>query len=152
MCDADKIPFQRSSGKSRFLNIYQARASSYNHQNNVQAKACIKFITCTMKKCFYSNSDVYLAWLQICLTPIGPGLKSPALLMFNRPIRSLMPKHSRPHILFDHNDDNATLIERQQSASKNKNTCKGSPFVSTRSTVAVQRGWQYKETWHCNRK
>ena len=45
---------------------------------------------------FDTNSDVYLALLQIEPTPIGPVLPTPAALMFNRSVRGLMPKLSRP--------------------------------------------------------
>ena len=80
---------------TRYLNIQQAVLSSYNHQSNGQAEVCIKFIKWTVKKCFDTNNDVYLALLQILSTPNGPLLGSPAALIFNKPIRGLMPKLSR---------------------------------------------------------
>ena len=55
-------------------------------------EACVKFIKKhDMKKCFDTNNDVYLALLHICLTPFGPGLPSPASLIFSREIRDQMP-------------------------------------------------------------
>ena len=91
-------------------------------------------------KNFDSNNDVYLALLQICSTPIGPGLPSPVSLMFSRPIRGLMPKLSRPPIWFNLEDDHYTALrERQQNADESKDTCKHSPFKPSGSLVAVQR-------------
>ena len=43
-------------------------------------------------------------------------LLSAVTLSFNRPARDILPKLSRPLILFDHNDDHyAVLIIRQPS-------------------------------------
>ena len=95
-----------------------------------------------MKKYFDADNDVFLALLQICRhvsTPIGPGLQSPAALMSNRSIRCLIAKLRRSTILFDHDDDHyASLIERQQTADRNKYTDKRSLLLSTVLTVAVQ--------------
>ena len=44
---------------------------------------------------------MYLALLQISSSTTGPGLLSPAALLFNRPSRSILPKLSRPSILFN---------------------------------------------------
>ena len=49
------------------------------------------FKMCTMKKCFHTKTDLKLALPQIRLVPIGPGLPTPAVLLFNRPIRGIMP-------------------------------------------------------------
>ena len=92
-----------------------------------------------MKNCFYTNNYVYLALLQICSMPIGPGILNPAALMFNRFIRGVMQNLSRPPILFNDDDDHyAALIERQQNSDKNNNTCKRFPFLPTKSFVAEQ--------------
>ena len=47
------------------LNIERAFSLSYHHQNNRQVEACIKFVKCTLKKCFDSKSDPHIALLQI---------------------------------------------------------------------------------------
>ena len=44
------------------------------------------------QKCLYTNQDVSLALLQIQSTPIGAGLPSPAMLLFKRQIKSLLPQ------------------------------------------------------------
>ena len=43
------------------LNIEQAVSSLYHHQSNGQVDACMKFIKCTMKKCFDSGREVHTA-------------------------------------------------------------------------------------------
>ena len=65
------------------LNIEQAVSSAYHNQSNMQVKACIKFIKCTFKQCTDSGEDINMALLQICTTPLGPGLPSLATLLFN---------------------------------------------------------------------
>ena len=62
MSDPGTICFsERFQEFCRYLNIHQAISSlSYNHQSNWQAEVCEMFITCTMKKCFDTNNDVYL--------------------------------------------------------------------------------------------
>ena len=76
-----------------------------------------------MEKCFYPDNDIYLALLKIHWTPIGPGLLSPALLLFSRAIRCPNDKVNQTTIIFDYNDEHyAALIERQLNADKSKDT------------------------------
>ena len=49
-------------------------------------------------KLFDNNNDINLTLLQIGLMPIGTGLPSPATLLFNRPIRALLPQMNREPI------------------------------------------------------
>ena len=63
------------------LSIEQATLSSYHHQSNGQGEACIKFIKCTIKKCFDTKTDIYIALLQIRATPLEPGLQFLAQLI-----------------------------------------------------------------------
>ena len=76
----------------RHLNVDQAVTSSYHNQRNGQAEACIKFIRCAIKKCIQNNYDVNFALLQIRSTPVNTGIPSQATLLFNRPIRVLLPQ------------------------------------------------------------
>ena len=46
----------------------------------------------TIKKCFDNWDDVYLTLMQMGSTPIGKGLPGPGTLLFNRPIRALLPQ------------------------------------------------------------
>ena len=71
------------------------------------------------KERFDANNDAHVTMMQIHSMLIGPGLPSPAALMFNRPVRGQIPKLTRPLILFDHNDDHyAAPIEKQQNTEK----------------------------------
>ena len=74
---------------------------------------------CTFKKCDDSDRNINMALLQICMTPLGQGLPSPATLMFNRPVCGIMPILDCKPLVEDCDDDHhAKLAERQQ---KNKN-------------------------------
>ena len=111
------------------LNMHQILSSSYNHQTNGQAEACIKFAKYIMKKWLDTNNNIYLALLEILSTPISPGLLSWAALLFGRPIRGLEPKLSRFLILFEHNDAHYfTFTQRQRNANKEKDTCRSYLF------------------------
>ena len=67
-------------------------------------------------------------------------LPSPVTLMFNRPIRCLIPKLSIPFILFNHDHDhNASLIGGQQNTDKNEYAQKSYTFPPTGLTVVMQR-------------
>ena len=63
------------------------------------------------KKCYDANTDICLALLQICSTPLEPGSLSPAALLFNRPVRGILAKLSRPHALFNQDDYYQALIK-----------------------------------------
>ena len=94
-----------------------------------------------------ANCNVYLALLQIFSTLIGQELPSPVALMFNKPVRDLMPKLIRLPILFNNNDDHyAALIEGSKILRK-KDTSKSFPCLPEGSAVAVQRidggSWAY---------
>ena len=71
--------------------VKQVVSSTYHHQSNGQVKACIKLIKQTFKKCADSGGDINMALLQICTTPLGQGLPSPATLMFNQQVCGVMP-------------------------------------------------------------
>ena len=43
------------------------------------------------QKCFDTKSDPHVDLLHIISTPLGSGLPSPATLLFNHPIRCIMP-------------------------------------------------------------
>ena len=48
--------------------------------------------------------DIHLALLQIHSTQIGVGLLSPGMMLYNRPIRDLLPQMNR-HPIDINNDD-----------------------------------------------
>ena len=67
------------------------------------------------------------------------GLPSPAMMLFNRPIRALLLQICRGLINVNNNDDyHKALKSRQEEYTKNNDTCKDSTLFSSRSTVAVQ--------------
>ena len=55
-----------------------------------------------------------MAMLQIRTTPLGQGLPSPAMLLFNHLVRGIMPVMDRLPINIDNDDEhNQTLMHRQ---------------------------------------
>ena len=66
-----------------------------------------------MKKFIETNTDIYMALLQVRSTPVGPCLPSLAAQLFNKPARDLLPKFSRPPMLFDNDESTAAPIKRQ---------------------------------------
>ena len=55
---------------SKSLNIEQAFLLTYHHQSNGQVEACIKFIKCTLKKCYDFRVDPHIAFMQIHMTSL----------------------------------------------------------------------------------
>ena len=53
----------------------------------------------------FIDQDINLALLQICSTPMGAELPSPAMMLFSRLIRGLLPQMIRESI--NVNSDNA---------------------------------------------
>ena len=78
-----------------------------------------------------------MALLQICTTPLGQGLPSPATPMFGRPVHDIMPVVDCKPIRQDYDDKHHhKLVDRQQ-----KNDNDASPvfeFIPIGSTVVVQ--------------
>ena len=89
-------------------------SSSYHHQSNGQAKACIKLMKRMLKKCHNINSDAHIALLQISTMPVGPGLSSPVMLLINCPTMGIMPIVNRLLINLNNDDEhNEALVKRQ---------------------------------------
>ena len=77
-----------------------------------------------------------MALLQICTTPLGQGLPSPAMLMFNRQVHGIMPVLDCKPIVQDCDDDHhKKLIARQQ---KSNDTLPVFACIPIGSAVAVQ--------------
>ena len=114
MCDAgSNFISDKLQEFSRMLKIHHVVSLSYNHQSNRQVKACIKFIKCTTKKCFDTNKDVNLALSHMRSTLIGNGLPSPAIILFKRPIRGLLPTINRTTIIYDYDDKQIEALKQQ---------------------------------------
>ena len=87
------------------MNVEQATSQSYHHKSNGQVEAYIKFMKCTMTKCIETNDDIHVALVQIRATSLGPGLPSPAKLLFNHSIQGIMLIINRIPINSDNNED-----------------------------------------------
>ena len=95
------------------LDIEQAVSSSYHHLSNGQVEIYIKLIK-NVIKCVDTNSDIYIALLQIRATPLGAGLPSTATLLFKHPIRGMMPILNRPLINLNNDDEHYKVIVIRQ--------------------------------------
>ena len=102
------------------LNLEQAFSSSYHHQSNGQVEACIKFVKFTLKKCLDTKGDPHTALLQIRMTLLEPGLPSLATILFNCPIRGIVPIINRLPMGFDKDEEHyEALVKRQTKDDKN---------------------------------
>ena len=119
------------------INVEQTVLLAYHHQSNGQVEVCIKLIKCSFKKCAESGGDINMALLQICTTPLGQGLPSPATV-FNRQVWGIMPVLDHKPIGKDNHDEHhSKLIDRQH-----KNNNDASPVFASLpigSAIAVQQ-------------
>ena len=83
--------------------------------------------------------------LQIRTTPLGQGLPSPATLLFNFPVCSIMPVIYRKPISINNDDEHhKNLMHRQGKNDPNNNTSQIIVSILIGSTVVVQQedgGW-----------
>lgn len=76
--------------------------SPYFPQANGQVERQIGTMKSILKKCFYEKTDPYLALLELHNTPLDNNLYSPAQLLLNRNLKSILPvtnKHLKPKII-----------------------------------------------------
>ena len=123
---------------SKNLNIEQAVSSSYHYQNNGQVGVCIKFIKWPVKNCFDTKSDPHISLLQMRSTQLGPGLPSPATLLFNHPIRCIMPIHPRLPLNSNNNKEHYKALINRVKNDKNLDTPRNNAFILIGSTVTAQ--------------
>ena len=121
----------------RQMCIEQAITSSFHYQNSGQVEVCIKFIKCTIKKYLDTNNDVNLTLLQIRSTPMSAKLPSPAMLLFNRPIRGLLPQMNRGPININ-NDDGQNEALKSHKIKYVKNNDTHTHFFLIGFTIAMQ--------------
>lgn len=84
-----------SENFKQFVNewkITHVTSSPTHAQSNGMVERCIETFKNIMKKAEYDNIDPYLCILEYRNTPIDNNLPSPAQLLFNRDINSLLPK------------------------------------------------------------
>ena len=77
-------------------------------------KPALKFIKCMLTKCTKSDGDIHMALLQICTTPLGQGLLSPATLLFNCLVCGVMPVIDRKPIGGDNDDKHHSKLQGAQ--------------------------------------
>ena len=119
-------------------NVEQAISSAYHHQSNGPAKACIKFIKHTSKKCADSGRDINMSLLQIHMMPLGQGLQSPTTLMFSRQVCGIMPIIDCKSLVKDCDDNHHNkLIDRQQKSSNDASAI--FPCIPIGLAVVVQQ-------------
>ena len=107
----------------RNLNIELAVSLSYHHQSNGQVEVHIKFIKPTIKKCIDTKSNIHIALLQLKSTLLGPGLLSPAMLLFNHPKTGILPIVKwTPINLYNNDEQYEMLVNRQTKNDKNLDT------------------------------
>ena len=80
-----------------------------------------------MKKCYETNTYIYMALLQIRSILISPWLPSLATSLFNRATKGMLSKLSRPPILFDNDEGNRTALTNRHPHA-NKDTFTNIPF------------------------
>ena len=80
--------------------------------------------------------SILLLWIRP--TPVGAGLASPAMLLFNRSIGALLPQTGIQPIKIYDDEYYEALKSRQEEYTKNTDAYKDSTFFSAGSTIAVQ--------------
>ncbi len=90
--------------------------SSPNYaQSNGFIERHVKHVKSLIKKAIKSGDDLSQVMLNIRATPIDPKLKSPAQLLFGRPINTLLPHRSEP----GQESEREQHWKRQEEAEKN---------------------------------
>lgn len=98
---------------SKHWNFKHVTSSPTYPQSNGQVERTIQTIKNIMKKTAYDNSDFDLALLEYLNTPISSELASPAELLFNRKLRSIVPCMPRLLLPKIHRDISNKLKSRQ---------------------------------------
>ena len=74
------------------------------------------------------------------MMPLGPGLPSPATLLFNHPTRGIMPIINRISISIDNDDKHhKAIVTRQTKNDKKYYTARNYSILPIGSTVAVYK-------------
>ena len=64
-------------------------------QSNGFAESLVRTAKATLKKCTLGKCDPDLAFLLLRSTPVSSSLPSPAELLYNRPVRSVLPSATK---------------------------------------------------------
>ena len=89
--------------------------------------------------CIENNNGITLAHLQIGSTLIGPGLQSPATVLFNRPISGILPRFNKSLSFYCYERGYYDMLKtRLDRTVKNSDTLKEYALISVWSVVVVQ--------------
>ena len=91
----------------------------------------------------------FFVLIQLRFNTSSTGLPSPAMMLFNSPINTLLPQIGRvPINIINADDYHEVLKSRSRAYTMNDDTQKESTFLSAGSTVAVQMGrWGSLDAW-----
>jgi len=115
---ADNMPFSSSTMHSFAEEWgFQITTSSPNYpRSNGLAERYVQTVKAFLKKADESQSDVYSSLLVYRDTPVSGMLYSPAELLFNRQLRTKLPKHT--NILTPQVPDSQVQLEARQLRAK----------------------------------
>ena len=77
-------------------NIHHVYSSPHYSQSNGFIERFVRTIKSTVKKCLEEGEDIHKAFLNIRATPVDCKLPSPAEMMFNQPITTMLPSRAEP--------------------------------------------------------
>ena len=135
LSDAGVILFQRFQ---RILKKPEYRASSIMIIPPSIQWRVFKLIKWILKM-LITNADTFLALLQIRSTQLRLGSPSPATVLFNHPVISIMPVINRAPFNTNNSDNHyEAFLEGQEKADKNYDTLRNCNCIPIGSTLAVQ--------------
>ena len=109
-------------------------------QSNGQGEACMKFVLCILKKVFDANNDVCVGFVAYTVHTNCSRITQPSLVDVQQNNNRHNSKTKQTPIIFNHDDYlYDALIEKKQNANKNQDAHRNYPFMSTGSTVVMQR-------------
>ena len=85
--------FRAKAYFGKFCNDHEMNkdfSSARYHKSNGQVERAIAFVKNIIRRCI-GNSSVDLALLQYRNMPLGKDVESPAAILMNRPLRTLLP-------------------------------------------------------------
>ena len=114
-----------------------------------RSKPALKFIKHTLKKCTDSGGGHSHGFITICSTPLGQGLPSPATLLFNYLVHSVMPVIDRKLVSVDNDDEHYTKISaRQHKNETNNDPSQGLASIPIGSNCSrSMRRWRTMDPW-----
>ena len=98
------------------------------------------------QKCTDTKSHIHIALLQIRWTPLWSGLPKPATLLFNHPVRGIMPIINRPLIKSSNDGYHyEEWLKRQMKNDKSHDASRNYASIPIGCVVVVQ--WEEDGPW-----